>query len=328
MKYVINTLIVVCSVFIALEIVVRITGWDMTLIKPLLYYQGADLEVHRVSDNDEKLYELLPNAVHQYGNNKFTINSLGFRDRERKINKDKDVFRIICFGGSNTYGAAVSDNQTYPYYLEQLLNKDSKRKYEVWNVGCCAYSQTQDVETAKMVVREYNPDLLIFQKTNDIRRAFLRNTDYAHFLRKNPSLYWENIRFLPGYNSRLGRWVFIHSYGYRTLILLINRIKSIHGNNPLFMCEEYPHIGNCENELRFGEFYRKISARIPVLAWTLRDNAGMTWGTDSVETLDVFQPSNYPANVSKEYFAIHPPAYVYQWYAKTMAKELKKKQLI
>lgn len=301
----------------------------MILIKPLLYYQQADLEVHQVSENIEKLYELKPKSSHNYGNRQVTINSLGFRDRERKKEKGKNVFRIVCFGGSNTYGAAVNDNEIYTYYFEELLNKRTQRKYEVWNAGSCAYSLTQNVETAKLVLREYAPDLLIFQWTNDTRRAFLNKNEYAHFLRKNPSLYWENLRFIPAVNSSLGRWIFVNSCGYRSLIVLINRIKTIPVNNKLFMNERAPHIeGYCENEMRFAKFYAETSPRIPVLAWTLNNNSAIHCGGVNMDTINVFNPVYYLPHMSKEYFAMHPPAFVYKWYAEVLFKELRRKQLI
>jgi hypothetical protein len=304
-----------------LELGARLTAVDMILIKPLLYYQGADIDVHRVADNAELLYELAPNSVLVDNRRKVTINSLGYRDSDRKKEKGKDVFRIICFGGSNTYGALVNDFETYPFYLEEFLNKRLKRKYEVWNAGVSAYVMSQHVEMAKRMVREYNPDLLLFQFASRGRRAFLSGTDYAHFFRINPSLYWENLRYIPAVNNRVGRWVFVHSYTYRTLVLLINHFKIVPAINPMFNSERL-------NEERLLQFYRETNPRIPVVAWEMWDTDNIFCCDESINAINVFNPAYYPPSKGKEYFESHPPKYVYKWYAGALFKELKRKSFI
>jgi hypothetical protein len=327
-KYTAKIIIVLLSTLFTFELGSRIVNMDMILIKPLLYYQTGDLYLHRVSDNPELLYELAPNKSLDYVKMLITINNLGFRDRKRGKEKEKGVFRIICFGGSNTFGVSVNDNQTYTYYLEELLNKRTKKKYEVWNAGCCAYSQAQDVEVAKKMEKEYSPDLLIFQRTNDRRRAFLYNTDYTHFFRRNPSLYWENVRYIPAVNSSFGRWIFLNSYMYRSLILLINRINTTLTNNILFNDGIHYNSELCENEKRLVRFYQETNPRIPVLVWQWNKNQYMNYGAVKINTINVFNPVYYPANMPKEYFEIHPPFYVYKWYAESLFKELKRKHLI
>ena len=64
----------------------------------------------------------------KHNNINYVINSKGFRGKE--FNKKKDKIRILSFGGSTTIGLESPDDKTYPYLLENLLNKNEK-KYEI-----------------------------------------------------------------------------------------------------------------------------------------------------------------------------------------------------
>lgn len=66
-----------------------------------------------------------------------SINSQGFRGGEIDQIKKPGVTRIVTLGSSSTFGYYDRDNETYPYYLEQKLNKDSKTtgRFEVINLG-------------------------------------------------------------------------------------------------------------------------------------------------------------------------------------------------
>ncbi|MDF0676822.1 MAG: hypothetical protein P0120_21170 [Nitrospira sp.] len=55
-----------------------------------------------------------------------SINSRGFRGREIDETKKPGVTRIVTLGSFSTFGYYDRDNETYPYYLEQALNKDSE----------------------------------------------------------------------------------------------------------------------------------------------------------------------------------------------------------
>lgn len=67
-----------------------------------------------------------------------TVNSRNFRvvnqNEEYEKEQDKDL-RIICLGDSLTWGHGVADDETYPYYLQKLLNENSGKSVEVINAG-------------------------------------------------------------------------------------------------------------------------------------------------------------------------------------------------
>lgn len=52
-----------------------------------------------------------------------TINSNGFRGKNFEQKKKPGVVRIVTLGASSTFGFKTRDDQTYPYYLEEALNK-------------------------------------------------------------------------------------------------------------------------------------------------------------------------------------------------------------
>jgi hypothetical protein len=63
------------------------------------------------------------------------INSRGFRGRDFKLEKEPGVVRIVTLGASSTFGFKDHDDQTYPYYLQEMLNE--RLSYPI-----CTRSQT------------------------------------------------------------------------------------------------------------------------------------------------------------------------------------------
>jgi hypothetical protein len=64
-----------------------------------------------------------------------TINSHGFRGEEYSVSKPADVIRVLTLGASSTFGFYNKDDETYPYLLEQRLNKlcHGPKHFEVIN---------------------------------------------------------------------------------------------------------------------------------------------------------------------------------------------------
>jgi len=133
------------------------------------------------SEDPLLLYELIPNTRLKYNGwiVKFkttiqTINSGGFRGREYSIEKPSGVYRIVVLGDSLTFGQGVNDNETFPYYLEELLNKKniSAKRFEVLNFGVPGYNTLQEVEAFKVKALKYSPDLVIIAHvSNDIENV-------------------------------------------------------------------------------------------------------------------------------------------------------------
>jgi len=312
------------------EITCRVFDLDIYLIKPLLYYQCADLDVHKQSDNAELLFELKPEAKFVYESPERTpmvtvaINRFGMRDRSRSERKAPGVFRIICLGGSNTYGALVSDDETYPAVLEKKLNKNFEGRFEVWNGGVSAYVLSQKVELAKLLIERYDPDLLIFQHKNIGRRAFLWGEDPEKHFRRNPALFKENLCNIPFERSSVGSILFRFSALTRTLIIILNRFT---GNS----CE--PSKNDYDLNIKsFIDFYNEYRSQISMVMMEVCgvENcvSSNTFHDRDIPLIDLWGRSRLPQAVGPEYFEAHPPPHVYDWYAEIIMEDLVKLGLI
>jgi len=124
-----------------------------------------------------------------------THNSSGFRGKE--FSAEKKIPRIIAIGGSTTYGVAVSDNETWPYYLDSLQNGRS----EVLNFGVPGYTTVEMLIQSELFVQDYKPDIvLIHAGLNDMRNYNVDSLerDYSNY--HAPS-YYASMGFC--YNSQL-----------------------------------------------------------------------------------------------------------------------------
>lgn len=102
----------------------------------------------------------------------------GFRGNE--FTRVKTTHRIACIGGSTTYGIGVGDDETWPFYLDQLLQPDC----EVLNFGVPAHSSVEHKKLLPQILARYSPDIVIFQLgLNDLRNMNLADPgpDYQNF---------------------------------------------------------------------------------------------------------------------------------------------------
>lgn len=107
--------------------------------------------------NNMHIYTQESNAINE------TINADGWRDYSYTKKKPKDVYRIGIIGCSRTYGYGVDFDETYPKYLETILNKSSDKKFEVMNFGVNGYGLDQLTLNYSKNARNYGPDLVILQ---------------------------------------------------------------------------------------------------------------------------------------------------------------------
>jgi lysophospholipase L1-like esterase len=101
-------------------------------------------------------------------------NSLGFRGRETTWEKPPGVFRIVCVGGSSTYGHTESaDATTWPARLEHHLRAARPDlNIEVINGGASGYSTFESLINLELRLVDFQPDLVIYYEgINDVRCA-------------------------------------------------------------------------------------------------------------------------------------------------------------
>jgi len=122
---------------------------------------------------------------------KVHINGLGMRGAEMAAAKPPGTYRILCLGGSTTFGTgATADDRSYPAQLERLLNVHAAsqaggaaRHYEVGNCGVSGYSSAEDLVNLEMRLLEFDPDaILLYEGANDGRIVQARGfkPDYSH----------------------------------------------------------------------------------------------------------------------------------------------------
>lgn len=136
--------LLITSVTLALvlaELLIRFTTPQLTLTQARL------VSLQAFQESDFLPYELIPNLRTRHISDKYefdyqlTTNSLGLRGHEVTQDKEKDTYRILMIGDSMTFGWGVSDQETIPALLEDLINKTTttnNQKIEVINAGFAA----------------------------------------------------------------------------------------------------------------------------------------------------------------------------------------------
>ena len=163
-EFVINSSLFLLSAFVVLlfiEMGMRFVSPSATVFSVV----GTDPAVFESSDIIP--WTLKPNASERFVALDFdttvSINSFGLRDKERQINKDKNVHRILIVGDSFTYGFGVNNDESYPAVIERELNeKIYDKRFEVWNAG---FASGYTADTFFVFLREkgmrFNPDLIL-----------------------------------------------------------------------------------------------------------------------------------------------------------------------
>lgn len=137
-------------------------------------------------------YLLFDNTPNYSRNNIPQHNSSGFRNtREFDRQPPDSVFRILCLGGSTTYGHGVKDpNDAWPTILQELLNKRllgdgiATKTIEVLNGGVNSAASFDLLNHYQYKGRLFHPEMvLIHSGGNDARPLLLSNfkEDYSHW---------------------------------------------------------------------------------------------------------------------------------------------------
>jgi lysophospholipase L1-like esterase len=112
-------------------------------------------------------------TLHQYGMFKqptaIRINSVGLRGRDFSPSKPKGSFRVVCLGGSSTFGFYSRDDHTYPAVLESLLRaKLTVGPTEVINAGIPHANSDNMVAMLRSELLAYEPDVItVYEAYND-----------------------------------------------------------------------------------------------------------------------------------------------------------------
>lgn len=311
------------------EVIVRISGVDWRHIRRLVSSRISEAEVHQADPDPGLIYTLRPGAhhgySHDYGSFTVSVNALGFRGPERSAAKPQGVFRILCFGGSNVYGAGVDDHETWPARLEAILNSEAPGRYEVWNGGVSAYVSQQMARAASKAIKRFQPDLIIFAMSNVMPRHFSGlQSDISYYFQRDPTLWSELLprqQLDPGGRpDEMTRWLLQHAGLYRLGLAMWLIRQRQHGHLPTR--GDFPH------DIRVTrEFLGTASAKVPMMIFICP--AAMRRALKPYH-----QGLNLPLfvltaeNKAAAYRQIHPPPEVLRWYAERLAAQLKKLGLV
>ena len=94
-------------------------------------------------------------------------NMQGFRGAAVPLARTPGVARVLCLGGSTTYGTSVPlPEQSYPAVLESLLKRDVPRGWsgvEVINAGAAAAASSEHLTYYEFKFRYFKPDVLVLE---------------------------------------------------------------------------------------------------------------------------------------------------------------------
>ena len=122
----------------------------------------GELGLLRRSNDPELIFEFKPNLNTYYKLVEFKTNSAGLRDKEYRIAKPGDVFRVAVIGDSFVVADGVKIEDTFHSLLEERLTREGGDiAYQFINFGVSAYNLRQYLEVMKQKAIEYDPDLIL-----------------------------------------------------------------------------------------------------------------------------------------------------------------------
>lgn len=177
--------------FLALEVVLKILearrpGAGKTLQEALEESERVmpdpGMHVHSVrglvrsSDIPGVHFGLKPGLEASFKGVPVRINSHGYRDLERTLEKPPGTWRIAVLGDSVTFGWGVRLEDVFTQRIEKRFNQRPDRyTYEVLNFGVPAYNTAQEVADFEAHGLAYDPDvvLLIFVDNDFAAKNFV-----------------------------------------------------------------------------------------------------------------------------------------------------------
>lgn len=116
----------------------------------------------RASENPGVIFELKPDLKALFKGVTVKINSHGYRDVERTLEKPDNTWRIAVLGDSVTFGWGVALEDVFSQKIEQRLNqRPDPYTYEVLNFGVPAYNTGQQVADFEARGLAYDPDVVL-----------------------------------------------------------------------------------------------------------------------------------------------------------------------
>ncbi|MFN0205152.1 MAG: SGNH/GDSL hydrolase family protein [Planctomycetota bacterium] len=127
------------------------------------------------------VYELRPGAFFPWSpGSAARINAMGARGREWQREKDVSTRRVLCIGGSDTFGIGLAENLTFP---SQLLLKLNIKEWDVANAGVPGYTSHETASVFSLKWLDYEPAVIVINDLDADVFAHLSEryrNDYSH----------------------------------------------------------------------------------------------------------------------------------------------------
>jgi lysophospholipase L1-like esterase len=173
--------IVATLFFCVMELSLRLSPWNEMLGPGRFYGNLEDYSLFWHPDNIIKLPSDTDNLTDE------------FRGKKVSEAAEEGVYRILCLGGSFTYGWPYVNQEwvAYPACLERSLNNraEDENKFEVINAGIGGYTSYQGLFYFKNRLYRLNPDLITIcfgandtNNSNDVD-TFCSDKEYYERLR-------------------------------------------------------------------------------------------------------------------------------------------------
>ncbi len=89
------------------------------------------------------------------------INSRGYRDLERPLQKPPGVRRAVCIGDSFTWGASILFDDAWPQRIERSLTRERREPWEAVNLAESGLNAAQEAGRLESEGFAYDPDVVV-----------------------------------------------------------------------------------------------------------------------------------------------------------------------
>lgn len=233
---------------------IEIPGLRLRDLDPLAFEtERARIEPHPyLAYAPKPNFRTRPDAKHRIAHN-----SLGFRGPEIPLQKPPGVQRVLCLGGSSTYGHGPTSNETtWPMQLEAMLREAlAGREIQVINGGCQGYSTFESLANLEFRCLELEPDLVIVYHTiNDMRCALYPNV-------RRDNTHWRAVW------TRERQTVLTQSYTYLVARAYLTDYLDTATNLGRFVIVDFdgtrdPYAWREDSSVGFRNFYRNLNSII------------------------------------------------------------------
>ncbi|MGE4537868.1 MAG: SGNH/GDSL hydrolase family protein [Desulfovibrio sp.] len=149
------------------------------------------------------------------------------------VAKAPGVYRILCLGGSTTYGVGADKTNSFPAQLEDLLTRvygGCKVRFEVLNLGVMGYHSWHSRIRFRSELAKLKPDLVIaMDAVNDLAASTLADDSAAFAKEKDKLLSLANAGRQGGFLERADRYLDTHVSLYALVKRFAAKIGSAAG---------------------------------------------------------------------------------------------------